>query len=151
MSAEIKVIRVANPEQLEQTYAIRREVFIGEQACPPDMEWEYEDESTHFLATLNGEPAGVARWRKTENGYKLERFAVLQPYRGKGVAQALVKAVLADLPPGAGYIYLNAQVQAMPLYAKFGFEKIGPMFDEVGIWHYKMVKASEKRGVELKG
>lgn len=141
MSAKnINVTKVGSKEQLDQAYAIRTEVFIGEQSCPPELEWEYEDESTHFLATLNGQPAGVCRWRKTDNGYKLERFAVLKPYRGLGVAQALVKTVLEDLPADAHYIYLNAQVQAMPLYAKFGFEKTGPMFDEAGIDHYKMVK-----------
>lgn len=140
MSAEIKVIKVNDAETLNQVIAIRTEVFIKEQACPPEDEWEFEEESTHFLATVDDEPAGAARWRKTENGYKLERFSVLKPMRGKGVAQALVKAVLEDLPAGAEYIYLNAQVQAMPLYEKFGFEKTGPMFDEVGIQHYKMVK-----------
>ncbi len=140
MSAEIEVIQVTKPEQLEQAYDVRREVFIIEQECPPEDEWEYEEESTHFLATVDGEPAGTARWRKTGNGYKLERFAVLQPHRGKGVAKALVAAVLANLPADADYIYLNAQVQAVPLYEQFGFEKTGPMFDEVGIHHYKMVK-----------
>lgn len=104
------------------------------------MEWEYEEESTHFLAIVDGVPAGVARWRKTDNGYKLERFAVLKSYRGNGVAQELIKCVLADLPVDASYIYLNAQVYAMPLYERFGFKKTGPMFDEVGIDHYKMVK-----------
>ena len=103
------------------------------------MEWEHEDESTHFLATVDGEPAGASRWRKTDKGYKLERFAVLASFRGNGVGQALVKAVLDDLPSDAEYIYLHAQIQAVTLYEKFGFEKTGPEFEEAGIRHYKMV------------
>ena len=137
---KIQVSKVNDPESLEKVFAIRREVFVGEQNCPPELEWEFEEESTHFLATVDGEPAGACRWRKTENGYKLERFAVLSKFRGFGVGQELVKTVLADLPADAGYIYLNAQIQAMPLYAKFGFEKTGPEFEEAGIRHYKMVK-----------
>jgi predicted GNAT family N-acyltransferase len=137
---KIQVSKVSDPASLEKVFAIRREVFVGEQNCPPELEWEFEDESTHFLATVDGEPAGASRWRKTDKGHKLERFAVLQKFRGYGVGQALVKAVLADLPADAHYIYLHAQIQAVSLYEKFGFEKTGPEFEEAGIRHYKMIK-----------
>lgn len=135
----IQVNKVSDPAVLEKVFAIRREVFVEEQKCPPELEWEYEDESTHFLATVDGEPAGAARWRKTKNGYKLERFAVLKNFRSFGVGQALVKAVLADLPKGADQVYLHAQIQAVTLYKKFLFEKMGEEFEEAGIRHYKMV------------
>src|ERR1700761_3994917 len=110
---EVKVSRVTDPESLEKVFAIRREVFVGEQNCPPELEWEFEDESTHFLATVDNEAAGAARWRKTDKGYKLERFAVLGKFRGNGIGQELVKAVLADLPADADYTYMHAQVQAV--------------------------------------
>ncbi|WP_207427249.1 GNAT family N-acetyltransferase [Pedobacter sp. SYSU D00535] len=135
----IKVTKVEDPLILETVFAIRREVFVVEQNCPPELEWEFEDESTHFLATVDDSPAGAARWRRTDKGFKLERFAVLKPFRGKGVGQALVKAVLGDLPRSADYIYLNAQVQAMGMYAKLGFVAEGEQFEEAGIQHYKMV------------
>jgi predicted GNAT family N-acyltransferase len=137
---KIQVNKVSDPDSLEQVFAIRREVFVGEQNCPPELEWEHEDESTHFLATVDGIAAGASRWRKTDNGYKLERFAVLKQFRGQGVAQQLVKTVLADLPADADYIYLNAQLLAIGLYEKFGFVKEGPQFEEAGIQHFKMVK-----------
>lgn len=137
---KIVVNKVSDQQRLDKVFAIRREVFVDEQNCPPELEWEHEDESTHFLATVNGEPAGASRWRKTPNGYKLERFAVLKKFRGQGVAHELVRTVLADLPADAGYVYLNAQIQAMGLYAKFGFVAEGPQFEEAGIQHFKMVK-----------
>jgi predicted GNAT family N-acyltransferase len=136
---EIKVNKVSDPATLEKVFAIRRQVFVVEQDCPPELEWEFEDESTHFLATVNGEPAGACRWRKTDKGYKLERFAVLEQFRG-GVGKELVKAVLADLPADATYVYMHAQLPAVTLYEKFGFEKTGPEFEEAGIRHYKMFK-----------
>ena len=136
----IQVTKVTDPTSLEKVFAIRREVFVGEQNCPPELEWEHEEESTHFLATVDGVPAGASRWRKTANGYKLERFAVLKPYRGLGVAQQLVRTVLDDLPSDANYIYLNAQLLAVGLYEKFGFVKTGPQFEEAGIQHFKMEK-----------
>jgi predicted GNAT family N-acyltransferase len=136
----ISVQKVSDPADLEKVFAIRREVFVGEQNCPPELEWEFEDESVHFLAKVDDEPGGACRWRKTDKGYKLERFAVLSKFRGKGVGQELVKTVLADLPADAEYVYMHAQLQAIPLYEKFNFEKIGPEFEEAGIRHYKMVK-----------
>jgi len=138
-SDNIEVSKVTEDEKLAIVFEIRRTVFVEEQHCPPELEWEFEAESTHFLALLNGLPAGASRWRKTDYGYKLERFAVLKQFRGKGVGQALINAVLADLPAIADYIYLNAQIQAMPLYEKFGFVKIGDEFEEAGIRHFKMV------------
>ena len=140
MPSAVEVKKVNDPADLEKVFAIRREVFVGEQNCPPELEWESEDESTHFLATINGEPAGAARWRQTDKGYKLERFSVLSKFRGNGVGQQLVKTVLADLPVDADYIYLNAQIQAIGLYEKFGFVKTGPQFEEAGIQHFKMEK-----------
>jgi len=81
---------------------------------------------------------GASRWRKTDKGYKLERFAVLKEFRGMGVGQELVKTVLADLPDDAQYIYLNAQIGAIGLYARFGFIKVGEQFEEAAIQHFKM-------------
>jgi predicted GNAT family N-acyltransferase len=135
----IRVSRVNDPKDLEKVFAIRRQVFVVEQNCPPELEWEHEDESIHFLATVDGIPAGAARWRRTDKGYKLERFAVLKQFRGQGVGQELVKVVLKDLPAGANYVYLHAQIQAMGLYEKAGFKPTGPEFEEAGIRHYKMV------------
>jgi predicted GNAT family N-acyltransferase len=140
MPKTIEVKRVTDPADLEKVFAIRREVFVVEQDCPPELEWENEDVSNHFLASVGGVPAGVSRWRKTDKGYKLERFAVLKNFRGAGVGQALVEAVLADLPADADYVYLHAQVQAVTLYERFGFVKTGPEFEEAGIRHYKMVR-----------
>jgi predicted GNAT family N-acyltransferase len=140
MNPSIQVTKVNEPSELEKVFAIRREVFVGEQNCPPELEWEFEDESNHFLATVDGEPAGASRWRKTDKGYKLERFAVLKKFRGMGVGQELVKTVLADLPLDAPYVYMHAQLPAIPLYEKFNFEKVGPEFEEAGIRHYKMVR-----------
>ncbi|GAB4038965.1 GNAT family N-acetyltransferase [Spirosoma jeollabukense] len=140
----ISVLPISNPIDLDSAFAIRREVFVDEQHVSAREEYdEFEDTSTHFLARADGAPCGTARWRRTSNGVKLERFAVLKPFRGMGVGKALVKAVLEDVfsqqPEPIERIYLHAQVSAMPLYASFGFVSIGPMFEEAGIQHYKMV------------
>lgn len=136
----LQVQKVIHPEELDKVFAIRKIVFVDEQNCPPELEWEHEDESIHFLATHNGQPCGACRWRKTDLGYKLERFAVLNDFRGQGVGRALIAEALSDLPKDANYIYLNSQLDAMSLYAKFGFVAEGDQFEEAGIQHFKMVK-----------
>lgn len=139
MQNKINVKKVTIEKDLEKVFAIRRKVFVDEQNCPPELEWEFEDESTHFLGLVNDIPAGTARWRKTNKGYKLERFAVLMEFRNLGMGKTLVSAVLEDLPEDADYIYLNAQLTAIGLYQKFGFKKEGVQFEEAGIQHFKMV------------
>ncbi|HMI04379.1 MAG TPA: GNAT family N-acetyltransferase [Pedobacter sp.] len=136
----LQVNKVHSKDDLEKVFAVRKTVFVDEQNCPPELEWEHEEESVHFLALLNGEPCGACRWRKTDKGYKLERFAVLKEHRGKRIGQALVAAALSDLPGDAGYIYLNAQLDAMRMYSRFGFIAEGEQFEEAGIQHLKMVK-----------
>lgn len=135
---------ITTPGKLQTAFAIRRKVFVEEQHVSANDEYdEFESESRHFLAHVSGQPAGTARWRKTPTGYKLERFAVLPDFRGQGVGKALVEAVLTDVlathPPADSLVYMHAQLTAMPLYAGFGFVAVGPMFEECGIRHYKMV------------
>lgn len=136
----LQVIKVRTQEELESAFAVRRKVFVEEQGVDPGLELDKEEESVHFLALSDNQPCGAARYRKTDNGYKLERFAVLKEFRGKRVGQALVAAVLDDIPDQAQVIYLNAQVDAVGLYAKFGFAIEGEQFEEAGIQHFKMVK-----------
>lgn len=140
----IEVIQVNRPAEMQQVFAIRQKVFVEEQKVAAEDEYdEFETISHHFMALSDKTPCGTARWRTTSNGIKLERFAVLAEFRGKGVGQALVKTVLDDVfsqqPEPIESVYLNAQVTAMPLYARFGFKAVGPMFEECGIQHYKMV------------
>ena len=136
----VKKLSFEDPE-VRIAFEIRRKVFVDEQHCPAELEYQNDDVSTHFLAKCNGVPCGAARWRKTENGIKLERFAVLPEYRGKGVGAHLVKAVLADISGNESKIYLNSQVSAMDFYIAFGFKPVGERFEEAGIMHQQMLYA----------
>ena len=124
---------------IKKAFEIRRLVFVIEQACPPELEYEHEEICQHYLAYMKGSAAGTARWRKTPNGIKLERFAVRRDHRRQGVAFSLVKRLLDDVIPFNQKIYLHAQIDAMPLYSKAGFVAVGDQFEEAGIQHYKMI------------
>ena len=122
----------------KKAFAIRHEVFVVGQNCPKDLEYEFEEESTHFLLFEDGVPLATARHRKTEKGFKLERFAVLEAARGKGYGMQILQAILHDLKDETEVKYMHAQQQVIPFYEKVGFEKIGDLFEEAGIMHYKM-------------
>lgn len=128
-------------------FSIRQRVFVEEQNVSPDEEYdEFEDTSMHYLLLVEEQPAGTARWRFTDKGIKLERFAVLPEFRRRGVAAAVLQAVLQDVLPHRKLTYLHAQVSAMPLYVGAGFVPEGPLFYEANIPHYKMVYASDAAG-----
>jgi len=137
--------KITDLRDLDAAFTIRENVFVGEQNVPAEAEYDAHDRAAttrHYLAQVDGQPAGAARWRPTENGVKLERFAVLPAFRNHGVGAALVQQVLADVraeAPDADQVYLHAQLRAIPLYERTGFQKVGDMFEECDIQHYKMV------------
>ena len=135
---EIKKFTFNDKRFLKMALAIRHEVFVIGQNCPEDLEYEFEEESTHFLVLFNNKAVATARHRKTEKGYKLERFAVLKTERGLGYGNVILKAILNDLKNYSGLIYIHAQEYVLPFYEKLGFKKEGKIFEEAGIMHYKM-------------
>ena len=138
-----RVIPATNEELKKKLFAIREEVFVVEQEVAAEEEFdEYEEESHHFVALDERDnPIGSARWRYTDKGIKLERFAAKKNWRGRGLGTAIVKAVMDDIAVKAKpctYLYLHAQLPAVPLYSKFGFQTKGDQFEECGIIHYLM-------------
>ncbi|MFT5640097.1 MAG: putative GNAT family N-acyltransferase [Cyclobacteriaceae bacterium] len=137
-------VKIANSEELKtKSFQIRHEVFVKEQLVSHEDEFdEFENISRHFVALDSEEsPVGAARWRRTDKGIKLERFAVAKEARGKGIGSMLVQAVLDDIFELQGdgqYLYLHAQLSAIPLYQKFSFKIVGPQFEECDIQHFKM-------------
>jgi len=120
--------------------AVRRTVFIDEQAIPEDMEWdEFDEVCRHAIAEDEGGNA-VGCGRLLEDGH-IGRMAVLPSWRGRGVGAALL-CHLVELARtrGQACVVLNAQTQAMPFYARHGFIPEGDEYLEAGIPHRTMAK-----------
>jgi len=121
--------------------AVRRAVFIDEQGVPEAMEWdEHDAASIHWLATADdGTPIGCARL--LPDGH-IGRMAVLPAWRGRGVGQALLAAVL-NAAKARGYttLRLSAQTHAAAFYARAGFVAVGDEYVEAGIPHVAMQMA----------
>jgi predicted GNAT family N-acyltransferase len=138
----IEKFRFEDKVLAEIAFSIREKVFVIEQNVDRSEEYdEFEEISTHYLAFHNEQGVATARWRYTDKGVKLERFAVLESFRGKGIGNRVLEAVLDDVKNLDRQIYLHAQLHAVPFYEKAGFKAVGEMFEEANIQHYKMVFA----------
>lgn len=148
----MEIRRVDTEADWQAARAIRERVFVEEQACPPEEEWDAYDAPAargrtchHLLGVVDGDPVAVARWRPVETdgelAAKLERFAVLPSWRGQGLGRRMIEAALAEAQ-AAGFtsFVLHAQAHLQALYASYGFEPVGERFEEAGIPHVKMVR-----------
>lgn len=116
---------------------IRFKVFVEEQAVPVEEELDGMDEvSTHFIATLDGNPVGVARLMPSG---QIGRMAVLMPYRKHGIGALLLRAAVKEaLQNGHTEPFLHAQTHALSFYAANGFVAFGDIFLDAGIEHRAM-------------
>ena len=138
MEVNVKIIKTT--DEKAAVLAIRRTVFIEEQNIPQNIEIDANEEKANYiLAYVDGQPVGTARWRETELGINLERFAVLPHFRCHGIGKKLTRFILNEMNSQKS-IYLNAQESVIPFYQKCGFQTVGPKFDEAnGIPHQKMI------------
>ena len=145
MNTTIHVRTVSSKKALAAAFAIRLRVFVKEQGVPQDIELDRDDErATHFLAVRSGKAVGTARVVIRRGSAKIGRMAVLKSYRRKGVGRRLLKrAVQMARQSGAKKIYLHAQVAVIGFYENLNFRSVGPVFDEAGIPHRKMVFEEE--------
>ncbi|MEM9986549.1 MAG: GNAT family N-acetyltransferase [Bacteroidota bacterium] len=135
----IKVVKAETDELYNHVFIIRTSVFVDEEEVSQDDEYDgFDHLANHYLAWYGETPAGTARWRRLNQGsFRLERFAVLPPYRRKGVGTALMKAILAELPRSVP-IFVHAQVKNTAFYTKLGFQVEGQEFEEADIPHVRM-------------
>lgn len=135
--APFEVRLVAWDEAHAALESVRRAVFVVEQNVPEELEWDEADAvSQHALASSGGMPVGTARL--LPDGH-IGRIAVLRDWRGQGVGGALLTAMI-DVAAKRGFatVLLNAQVQALDFYRRFGFVAEGEVFDDAGIPHRAM-------------
>ena len=136
---EIKINTVTTDQDYRDCLYIRNKVFIEEQNINKKL--EYDDKKVnaiYIVAKINLITIGTARYRSTQFGMKLERFAVLKEYRGLGVGKSLVSFLIKTLKSEKN-LYLNSQKEVAGFYKKLGFKIRGDVFYEAKIPHYKMV------------
>ncbi|WP_328746611.1 GNAT family N-acetyltransferase [Streptomyces sp. NBC_00285] len=152
MSTRAYAVRVAEDlADREACFAVRKEVFVGEQGVPEDLEYDaYDAVAVHVLAVReDGEPIGAGRLLYGEAAAgktggdmtvgSLGRLAVTSAARGLGVGATLVRAVEdAARARGLAAVDLHAQTHALGFYERLGYVAYGPEYPEAGMAHRAM-------------
>jgi predicted GNAT family N-acyltransferase len=121
-------VRIArDPNDLMIVTAIRSAVYLAEQHCPIEEEFDGNDlVAAHFLGFVGKEPAGCLRVRFFGEFAKVERLAVRHQYRRTRVSFKLVQASVEYVKrKGFRKIYGQAQDRLVDFWAHFGARPLG--------------------------
>ena len=121
-------VRIArDPNDLMLVTAIRSAVYLAEQDCPIEEEFDGNDlVAAHFLGFVGKAPAGCLRVRFFGEFAKVERLAVRHQYRRSRLSFKLVRASV-DYVRRKGFkrIYGQAQDRLVDFWAHFGAKPLG--------------------------
>jgi predicted GNAT family N-acyltransferase len=131
MSGEPVACEIARPhfetsvartiDDLMQVMMIRSLVYMGEQKCPYDEEYDGNDFSgaTHLILRRNREPIGTLRIRWFADFAKLERVAVRSEFRGTRATLELVREAFR-IAERKGYrkVLGHAQTRLVPFWSR---------------------------------
>ncbi len=126
-SIEVNLVRT--PDEYAMAMAIRAAVFLGE-----EDNITYADEfngndfvATHFLALVDGDPAGVIRVRWFNGFCMLERVGIRKRYRSYKVFSALARTSIEHIrQKGYKIIAGRARGETIKLWRRFAGTQTGP-------------------------
>jgi predicted GNAT family N-acyltransferase len=142
------------PSEDSSARAAGRESAVEEQSVPVALEYDELDlTADHFLALLDGVPAGAGRLvvidsvpdadpgQGTQATGILGRLAVGKAARGMGLGKLVVHAIERRAAQrGLAAVELHAQTHARSFYQQLGYAAYGDLFSEAGIEHISMRK-----------
>jgi ElaA protein len=134
---------------IDELYAflkLRTDVFFLEQKIDETEldDRDREPETRHYWIS---DDRGTAAYLRTlldsdpahRDAHRLiGRVVVRADRRGEGLAQQLLAEVIAR--HGSEAMLLHAQEYIAPLYARYGFEPFGEVFEEAGLPHQSMYR-----------
>ena len=129
-------VRIArDPNDLMLVTAIRSAVYLAEQDCPIEEEFDGNDlVAAHFLGFVGTEPAGCLRVRFFGEFAKVERLAVRHQFRRSRLSFKLVQASV-DYVKRKGFKKIYGQAQdRLDVYKRQIWESAGfkvALFDDI--------------------
>ena len=141
----VSVAPITSGSGLRAAFAIRTAVFVDEQGVDPTLEMDVHDDDpavVHVLARVGDEPVGTGRIRRVDTTTaKVERVAVLQPYRGQGVGRDIMRALESAAPEDVTELVLHSQHTVEGFYHRLGYRRDSAVFVEAGIDHVRMCRS----------
>ncbi|CAH0525676.1 GNAT family N-acetyltransferase [Vibrio hippocampi] len=114
-------------ELIEKAQAIRYQVFTVEQNIPNELDFDGLDSvAEHVLVTETNRSVATARLVINADGSSvMARVAVIEAYRGRGIASVVVKALIEYAKKkGVSSIEIHAHSYLQNYYQRLGFEFI---------------------------
>ena len=109
-------------EDLKDTKAVRKQVFVDELGVSPELEDDGNDGSCiHLVAYEGGVPISTGRVMITNDDFILGRIATIKAHRNQGIATGIIEALVEACVQMGG----NRQILYSPLSSKAFYEKIG--------------------------
>jgi predicted GNAT family N-acyltransferase len=120
---DLRVEVVRNLNDYMKVVAIRSAVFLAEQDCPYDEEFDQNDMcAAHLIAYLRDEPVATLRIRWFANFAKIERVCVMKHVRGGSLVKLMIETAV-DVIGRKGYVHIVGYIQKrlVPFWKQLGF------------------------------
>ncbi|WP_112324025.1 GNAT family N-acetyltransferase [Oceanibium sediminis] len=120
---KLEVTTVKTINDMMRVTAIRAAVYMAEQDCPYEEEFDGNDFcATHMIGWVNGEPVACLRLRYFGGFAKMERVAVRHHFRKTKIAFKMIRAGIEHCQrKGFSKVIGHARDELIPLYRLFGF------------------------------
>ncbi len=136
------VYKLATSErELKEAFEVRKKVFVEEQGISEHLELDgHDSEALHTVVKDGKRVIGTVRVLfLATNQAKLERMAILKPFRRQGIGRGIISFLNEELRNRQiTQIVLHAQYPVVAFYKSCGFVESGSLFFEAGIKHIKM-------------
>jgi ElaA protein len=129
-----------DPRTLYALLRLRCDIFVVEQQCAyPELDGRDDEPGTlHVWLAQDGDPVAYLRVLTEPDGTaRIGRVCTAKEHRGTGLGARLMAEALDRIGPDRPCV-LDAQLDAIRLYERFGFVPCGPQYVEDGIAHLPM-------------
>src|ERR1700754_591779 len=120
---DLRIEMVRDLNDFMKVVAIRSSVFLAEQDCPYDEEFDNNDlSSSHLIAYLRNEPVATLRIRWFASFAKIERVCVMKHVRGGALVKLMIETTV-EIISRKGYVHAIGYIQKrlVPFWKQLGF------------------------------
>lgn len=119
------IIKKADKSDAKTLFKIEQEVFKNDSMALSLKSFYYHlEKNIIYKIEVKKDIAGYILWLERKNFYRLYSLAILDKYRGLGLASKLLEFSLEELKDKSMSLEVRkSNLKAITLYEKFGFEK----------------------------
>ncbi|MCX8239534.1 MAG: GNAT family N-acetyltransferase [Akkermansiaceae bacterium] len=147
--ARLEEVTVGSPryEDLLRLRFLELRMPLGLRWTVDDLKWEQVER--HFGLYLLDQPVAVVAVRELSEGeVKLRQIATAKAFQGKGYGRRLMELIEGQLAgERVRTCELHSRMNIADFYEKLGYERVGEVFEEIGLPHVKMRKELRPLGI----